>query len=50
MKIGIGIASSQLFAKEIDVADIGFDDKIMARLRKAGPKLAKCIGHFDFRG
>jgi len=24
MKIGIGIASSQLFAKEIDVADMGF--------------------------
>lgn len=38
----------RLFAKEIDVADIGFDDEMMARLKKAGPELAKCIQYFDF--
>jgi len=37
-----------LFAKEIDVADIGFDDEMMARLRKADPELAKYIEYFDF--
>jgi hypothetical protein len=38
----------RLFAKEIDIADIGFDDEMMARLRKADPELAKSIKYFDF--
>ena len=37
----------RLFSKEIDVANIGFDDEMMARLRKADPKLAKCIRYFN---
>ena len=38
----------RLFAKEIDVAEIGFDDEMMARLRKADPELAKYIQYFGF--